>query len=319
MKDVVPFAGGVVSTTRFGQLVIGPPGSGKSTYCDSMAKLLTEIGRKVAVINLDPANDTLSYTAAVDVSELITVADVMAHVELGPNGGLVYCMEYLEQNIQWLTEQLDKLPGHYFIFDCPGQVELYTHHNSMKNVMLKLQELNFRLCTVHLVDSHYCSDPGKFISTLLLSMTAMLQMELPHINILSKVDQVDKHRDRLRFGLDYYTEVLDLQYLLDSLQQDPFTAKYKKLNAALVSLVEDYGLVSFLPLSVKDKQTLLRVRAATDRAGGYVYGAGEERSVQAMLACAVGAECEADRTGSVRDKYTPADEDMVMCDTEEPS
>ncbi|KAG8286746.1 GPN-loop GTPase 2 [Homalodisca vitripennis] len=94
---------------------------------------------------------------------------------------------------------------------------------------------------------------------------------------------------------------------------------YKKLNAALVSLVEDYGLVSFLPLSVKDKQTLLRVRAATDRAGGYVYGAGEERSVQAMLACAVGAECEADRTGSVRDKYTPADEDMVMCDTEEPS
>lgn len=56
-------------------------------------------------------------------------------------------------------------------------------------------------------------------------MTAMLQMETPHINILSKVDQVNKHADRLRFGLDYYTEVLDLEYLLDSLQQDPFTAK----------------------------------------------------------------------------------------------
>lgn len=66
---------------------------------------------------------------------------------------------------------------------------------------------------------------GKFISTLLLSMTAMLQMETPHINVLSKVDQVNKHADRLRFGLDYYTEVLDLEYLLDSLQQDPFTAK----------------------------------------------------------------------------------------------
>jgi ABC-type iron transport system FetAB ATPase subunit len=45
--------GGItVSVAKFGQLVIGPPGSGKSTYCDHMAKLLTEIGRKVAIVNL---------------------------------------------------------------------------------------------------------------------------------------------------------------------------------------------------------------------------------------------------------------------------
>lgn len=82
------------------------------------------------------------------------------------------------------------------------------------------------------------------------------------------------------------------------------TNRYKKLNAALVSLVEDYSLVSFLPLSVHDRQLLLRVRGAADRACGYVYGAGEERCVQALLACAVGAECESDRTGAVRDQYT---------------
>jgi hypothetical protein len=57
-------------------------------------------------------------------------------------------------------------------------------------------------------------------------------------------------------------------------------ARYKKLNAAIVSLVESHSLVSFLPLSVRDKQLLLRVRSAVDRAGGYIYGAGEERSVQ---------------------------------------
>lgn len=82
------------------------------------------------------------------------------------------------------------------------------------------------------------------------------------------------------------------------------TNRYKKLNAALVSLVEDYSLVSFLPLSVHDRQLLLRVRGTADRACGYVYGAGEERCVQALLACAVGAECESDRTGAVRDQYT---------------
>lgn len=36
----------------FGQLVIGPPGSGKTTYCDAMFKLCKEIGRKVAIINI---------------------------------------------------------------------------------------------------------------------------------------------------------------------------------------------------------------------------------------------------------------------------
>ena len=55
----------------------------------------------------------------------------------------------------------------------------------------------------------------------------------------------------LAFGLDYYTEVLDLSYLLEHLSDDPFFRKYMKLNKALVGLVEDYSLVSFLPLTVQ--------------------------------------------------------------------
>ena len=46
----------------------------------------------------------------------------MSEMELGPNGGLMYCMEYLEQNLDWLLEQLKKLQGKYFLFDLPGQV-----------------------------------------------------------------------------------------------------------------------------------------------------------------------------------------------------
>jgi len=39
-------------TLIYGQLVIGPPGSGKTTYCNAMSKFLESIGRKVAVINI---------------------------------------------------------------------------------------------------------------------------------------------------------------------------------------------------------------------------------------------------------------------------
>lgn len=60
---------------RFGQVVVGPPGSGKTTYCLGMHQYMKAIGRDAAVINLDPANhgEGLPYTAAVDIQELVSV------------------------------------------------------------------------------------------------------------------------------------------------------------------------------------------------------------------------------------------------------
>lgn len=65
--------------------------------------------RKTAVINLDPANDSLPYDCTVDIEELIKLDDVMTQYGLGPNGGLVYCMDYLEKNIDWLEKRLEPL------------------------------------------------------------------------------------------------------------------------------------------------------------------------------------------------------------------
>lgn len=74
-----------------------------------------------------------------------------------------------------------------------------------------------------------------------------------------------KNSTKLDFGLDFYTDVLDLEYLLELLDDGPFTKKYKKLNAALVGLVEDYSLVSFVPLNVKSEKSLLQLKSAVDK------------------------------------------------------
>lgn len=134
-------------TPSFGQVVIGPPGSGKTTYCSGMQEFLGKIGRKVAVINMDPANDSLPYDCTVDISELVALSEVMDCLKLGPNGGLIYCMEFLEKNFDWLKEKLKPLSddGCYFLFDCPGQVELYTHHDSIKKILQLLDKLDFRV------------------------------------------------------------------------------------------------------------------------------------------------------------------------------
>ncbi|XP_015187630.1 PREDICTED: GPN-loop GTPase 2 [Polistes dominula] len=286
----------------FGQFVIGPPGSGKTTYCNAMCKFLEQMGRKVAVINIDPANENMEYVPSVDISELIKHEEVMLEYDLGPNGALIYCMEFLEANINWLITKVFNLKDYYLIFDCPGQVELYTHHKSVSSIVEKLTQNLVRLCSVHLIDSHHCSDPGKYLSSLILCTTTMLQIGLPHVNIMTKFDEMKKFKDQLAFNIDFYTEVLDLNYLLEKLDEDPFTTKYKKLNAALISLVEDYSLVSFIPLDVTNQALLLKVKNAIDKANGYIYGGNEPQDVQALLACAVGAVSETKNMSTI-DSY----------------
>ena len=71
-----------------------------------------------------------------------------------------------------------------------------------------------------------------------------------------QVDAVEKFGS-LDMGLDFYTEVMDLDYLLDYLGNTPVTKKYQKLNKAMAEVVTDYSLVSFLPVSVESHSTLL--------------------------------------------------------------
>lgn len=95
----------------FAQLVIGPPGSGKSTYCDGMQQFMGAIERKCSVVNLDPANDHTSYQPAVDVRDLVTIDEIMEQETLGPNGGVLFALEELEHNFDWLAEGLKELGG----------------------------------------------------------------------------------------------------------------------------------------------------------------------------------------------------------------
>jgi len=231
-------------------------------------------------VNLDPANDDLPYECDIDIRELVNVEDVMTEMGLGPNGALMYAMEYIEVNLDWLVTKLraatkdEVVP--YVIFDCPGQVELYTHHDIMTRITSQLvKALDGRLVAVHLVDSTLCVDAYRYISAVLLSLSAMMQLELPHINVLSKIDMLMDHTDDLPFKLDYYAGVFDLSHLLLTLQinRHPMSEKFKELNRLMAELVEDYGMVNFEPLDIQDKECALRVLSRCDTANGHVMGA----------------------------------------------
>lgn len=52
----------------------------------------------------------------------------------------------------------------YILFDCPGQIELYTHLTAMKKLVKQLQDWNFNVCSVFLVDVQFMTDGAKFLS-----------------------------------------------------------------------------------------------------------------------------------------------------------
>lgn len=258
----------------FGQVVIGTAGSGKTTYCQAMSTVLAALKRHVLVVNLDAANDGhVPYTAAASVAELVGGSEeARRHYEsLGPNGAVMYTMELLEHNLGWLDRLVRAAPPRaYFVFDCPGQLELYTHHTSLARVFAHLQaRFDMRLCAVHLLDSVVCTDASTFVAGLVTSLTAMLTLALPHVNVLTKVDLLPGYGP-LPLDLEYLEQGQDLQYLAAAVCRDRrFAARYGRLTEALCGVVDDYGLVSFVAMSVANATSVHSVLALVDKANGY--------------------------------------------------
>ncbi|XP_058005936.1 GPN-loop GTPase 3 isoform X2 [Hevea brasiliensis] len=230
----------------YAQLVIGPAGSGKSTYCSSLYQHCEIVGRSIHIVNLDPAAEHFDYPVAMDIRELISLDDVMEELGLGPNGALIYCMEELEDNLDdWLTEELDNYrDDDYLVFDCPGQIELFSHVPVLRNFVKHLKRKNFNVCAVYLIDSQFITDVTKFISGCMASLSAMVQLELPHVNVLSKMDLVTNKKD-----IEDYLNP-EPRALLSELNQR-MAPQFLKLNKALIELVDEYSMVNFVPLDLK--------------------------------------------------------------------
>ncbi|XP_068637112.1 uncharacterized protein [Aristolochia californica] len=255
----------------YAQLVIGPAGSGKSTYCSSLYQHCETMRRTVHIVNLDPAAEHFDYPVAMDIRELISLDDVMEEIGLGPNGGLLYCMEHLEDNLDdWLADELENyLDDDYLVFDCPGQIELFSHVPVLKNFVEHLKRKNFNVCAVYLLDSQFMTDVTKYISGCMASLSAMVQLELPHVNILTKMDLVMNKKD-----LEEYLNP-EARFLLSELNQH-MAPQFAKLNKALAELVDEYHMVNFIPLDLRKERSIKYVLSYIDNCIQY----GEDADVK---------------------------------------
>ncbi|KAI1740759.1 GPN-loop GTPase 3 like protein [Xylaria scruposa] len=279
--------------SKFGVMVMGPAGAGKSTFCASLITHLQLNRRSAFYVNLDPAAETFEHSPDLDIRDLISLEDVMEEMGLGPNGGLIYCFEFLMENLDFLTDALDPLTEEYLIiFDMPGQIELYTHVPilpALVRFLTRTGSLDIRLCAAYLLEATFVVDRAKFFAGTLSAMSAMIMLEVPHINILSKMDLVKdqvRKKDLKRFinpdsGLldddpaDVARRAVEGKNALEEQEEDATAdpqdkdtlmrgSGFRKLNKAVAGLIENFSMISYLKLDVQDEDSVGAILSYVD-------------------------------------------------------
>lgn len=99
----------------------------------------------------------------------------------------------------------------------------------------------------------------------------MMSLELPHITVLSKCDLIEDKRNLSRFlNADYKqkkVDFTDISHLAafqaeQNRKEEPekkktkFEKKYELLSERIQTIVEDFSLISMLPLDIHDEETI---------------------------------------------------------------
>ena len=197
---------------------------------------------------------------------------------------------FLLENLDFITESIDPLTEEYLIIiDMPGQIELYTHIPVVPALVRHLTRagaLNVNLCATYLLEATFVVDRAKFFAGTLSAMSAMIMLEIPHVNVLSKVDLVkgSVSRKEMKRFIDPDTTLLDddpanTDAMIASAQipgADPSEAdsvmaggSFQRLNKAVAQLIDDFSMVSFLQLDVQDEDSVGAICSYIDDAIQY--------------------------------------------------
>ncbi len=169
--------------------VVGPAGSGKSTFTAAFREWMIKNEYETVVVNLDPGAEILPYTPDVDIRDIIDLNSIMNEYGLGPNGAQIVAADMIANFVEELKSEVDNYEADYIIYDTAGQIELFAFRAASKFIVDYLGE--DRSMLAFLFDPALAKSPSGFVSLLILSSSVYFRFYIPFINILSKVDIVE--------------------------------------------------------------------------------------------------------------------------------
>jgi GPN-loop GTPase len=136
-----------------------------------------------------------------------------------------------------------------------------------------------------LLEATFVVDRAKFFAGTLSAMSAMLMLEVPHINLLSKMDLVrdqvkkkdlkkfltpdaglldDDPVERARLAKEGADGLDDESRPPDEKEQVMKGASFRRLNRAVAGLIESFSMINFLKLDVTNEDSVGAVLSHID-------------------------------------------------------
>lgn len=152
----------------------------------------------------------------------------------------------------------------------------------MRDIVDNLRTWGFSICTTFLLDTTFCLDADKFLAASLTTLSTMVSLETPAVNVLTKMDLLTpEDRNTLDSFLDgdIKSVLTDPEIASSSIssvfivikfkslkvnilqascnnQLSQWNSKHRKLTEAIGSILEDYSLVKFVPLETEDEDSI---------------------------------------------------------------
>lgn len=101
------------------------------------------------------------------------------------------------------------------------------------------------MCAVYCLDAHFVTDVSKFVGGCFQALAAMVHLEIPHLNILTKMDLCPNRVSRKYLPFSYHNPAqdgiedflnFDKDQLINTLQHST-RSTFTKLNAAVVVML----------------------------------------------------------------------------------
>ncbi len=221
--------------------IVGTAGSGKSLLTSKIHEYYTKAGSFASILNLDPGVETLPYSCDVDVRDFVDIISLMKQYELGPNGALIMANDLIATKIDELRSQIEKANPDYLIIDTPGQIELFAYRSSGPFILQNLT--SDQKVGLFLHDGSLVTTPTNFVSIALLATSIRLRLNLPTVNVLTKVDLI---QEKLRDILKWSTSLASLE---QAISQETDGETYTLVSNILRSLNLGGFAQGLIPLS----------------------------------------------------------------------
>ncbi len=110
------------------------------------------------------------------------------------------------------------------------------------------------MSAVYCADGTFINEPAKYIAACLTALSTMTQLNVPHLNVLTKCDKIkqaqkDKEEDDEEETLLDQIVQLGASECLSNVNQF-FSPKYFELNKKIVEVIENFNLVQYIPLNI---------------------------------------------------------------------